>query len=277
MPEVAEITNKTGNIVYLGTGPFSTIGALPGGSLNLLNSAFSWTATGEEIRPKLVASPKIPQSLLPYKLLSTTTGSELHDISALLLIVLLLAVVSDRVVTDYHTTFEFKNWMRIKSNTNKLAQIKTSDPNSASIQAERLREISGLKVERLAEIFGISRTTYYKWISGSPLHDVHREHLLEVLPLVEEASQRLGSPATTNTWGKKPIDYLATQQYSIFRGFLLRERTGREVFQHLMPSNRVHRELSREDIENAHELLRPRTWRDEDNDVDIPSRDNEEV
>src|SRR5260221_678059 len=92
MPEVAEITNKTGNIVYLGTGPFSTIGALPGGSLNLLNSAFSWTATGEEIRPKLVASPKIPQSLLPYKLLSTTTGSELHDISALLLIVLLLAV-----------------------------------------------------------------------------------------------------------------------------------------------------------------------------------------
>jgi len=285
MPEVAEITNKTGDIVYLGTGPFSTIGALPGGSLNLLNSTFSWTATGEEIRPKLVASPKIPQSLLPYKLLSTTTGSELHDISALLLIVLLLAVVSDRVVTDYHTTFEFKNWMRIKSNTNKLAQIKTSDPNSASIQAERLREISGLKVERLAEIFGISRTTYYKWISGSPLHDVHREHLLEVLPLVEEASQRLGSPATTNTWlltpvspgGKKPIDYLATQQYSIFRGFLLRERTGREVFQHLMPSNRVHRELSREDIENAHELLRPRTWRDEDNDVDIPSRDNEEV
>jgi len=44
--------------------------------------------------------------------------------------------------------------------------------------AERLREISGLKVERLAEIFGVSRTTYYKWISGSPLHDIHREHLL---------------------------------------------------------------------------------------------------
>ncbi len=50
--------------------------------------------------------------------------------------------------------------------------------------------------------------------------DIHefesREHLLEVLPLLEEATQRLGSPTATNTWlltpvspgGKKPIDLL---------------------------------------------------------------------
>lgn len=145
------------------------------------------------------------------------------------------------------------------------------------IQAERLREISGLKVERLAEIFGVSRTTYYKWLSGSLLDDGHREHLLEVLSLVEEAAQRLGSPGATNTWlltpvspgGKKPIDYLTAQQYNTFRGFLLRAQAGREVFRPLAPSRLVYRERSREDIEDARERLRPRAWRYED-DVDTP-------
>ena len=148
------------------------------------------------------------------------------------------------------------------------------------IQAERLREISGLKVERLAEIFGVTRTTYYKWLSGSLLHDVHREHLLEVLSLVEEAAQRLGSPGATNTWlltpvspgGKKPIDYLTAQQYNTFRGFLLRAQAGREVFRPLAPSRLVYRERSREDIEDARERLRPRAWRYED-DVDTPGID----
>ncbi len=144
--------------------------------------------------------------------------------------------------------------------------------------AERLREISGLKVERLAEIFGVSRTTYYKWISGSPLHDIHREHLLEVLPLMEEAAERLGSPNAMNNWlltpispgGKKPIDYLAMRQYSIFRGFLLQVRTGREIFRPLPSASRVHQEISREEAEDTRERLRPRAWRDED-DVDIPT------
>src|SRR5260370_39723218 len=62
--------------------------------------------------------------------------------------------------------------------------------------AECLREIFGFKVERLAEIFGVSRTTYYKGISGSPLHNTHRKHLIEVLPLMEEAAERLASPKT---------------------------------------------------------------------------------
>jgi transcriptional regulator with XRE-family HTH domain len=148
------------------------------------------------------------------------------------------------------------------------------------IQAERLREISGLKVERLAGIFGVSRTTYYKWLSGSPLHDPHWEHLLEVLSLVEEAAQRLGSPGTTNTWlltpvspeGKKPIDYLTAQQYNTFRGFLLRVQAGREAVRPLAPSHLVYRERSREDIEDARERLRPRVWRYED-DVDTPGID----
>jgi len=159
---------------------------------------------------------------------------------------------------------------------NILNQTPSSDGNSASIQAERLREISDLKVECLAEIFGVSRATYYKWLSGSLLHNVHREHLLEVLPLIEEVVRRLGSPGTTNTWlltpvspgSKKPIEYLSTRQYNTFRGFLLRVRTGQEKFRPLTPSKLAYRERPREDIEDELERLRPRAWIDED-DEDI--------
>ena len=96
--------------------------------------------------------------------------------------------------------------------------------------AKHLESISGLSIEHLAEIFDISQTTYHNWLSGSPLDDVHREHLLEVLPLIEKALQRLGNSSAVSTWlltpvtpgGKNPIEYLSTRQYDIFRGFLLR-------------------------------------------------------
>ena len=197
---------------------------------------------------------------------------------------LVLAVASDRVVTDYHARFQIEDSMRARLPTGRASQISSPDTKSAYIQAERLREISGLKVERLAEIFGVSRTTYYKWLSGSPLHDVHREHLLEVLSLIEEAIQRFGSPGAMNIWlltpispgGKKPIDYLMMRQYSIFRGFLLRVRTGHEVFRALPPSHRVYQERSQEELEDARERLRPRAWRDED-DADTPGIDDKEV
>jgi hypothetical protein len=91
------------------------------------------------------------------------------------------------------------------------------------------------------------------------------EHLLEILPLIEEATQRLGSPTATKTWlltpvtseGKRPIDYLDTRQYNIFRGFLLRVRTGQEVFRPLKPSNRIYRERPLEEIKVELERLNP--------------------
>jgi DNA-binding transcriptional regulator YiaG len=280
MLKEAEITNQTG-IMYLRDGPYSNFGAAFSGTGNLLNPTFSWTATGEDSRPKPDVQPDISQSLLPYKLLSATAESELHENSVLLAVLLLLAVASDRVVTDYRATFEFKNWIQTKSHTSQLDQASTPDTNSASFQAERLREVSGLKVERLAEIFDVSRTTYHKWISGSPPHDAHREHLLEVVSLVEEAAQRLGSPSATNTWlltpvspgGKKPIEYLSSRQYNTFRGFLLRVHTGREMFRPLTPSSRVYKERSPEEVKDALERLRPRAWRDDD----LSDTDGEEV
>lgn len=275
----AEITNQTG-IGYLSEAPYSSTDVLPARNMILHYPTFSRTATGEDTKPKPGTQPKVSPDMLPYQLLSRTTGSELHGIQTLLQLIT-LAVASARALTDYHATFQIKDSMQTNLHTRSVDQALPTDTNSASMQAERLREISGLKVERLAEIFGVSRTTYYKWISGSPLHDVHREHLFEVLSLVEEAAQRLGSPGTTNTWlltpvspeGKKSIDYLAKKQYTIFRGFLLHVRTGREAFRPLAPSNRVYQVRSREEIEDAHERLRPRAWREEDDVVDASGID----
>jgi transcriptional regulator with XRE-family HTH domain len=266
----AEITDQTG-IVYFSGSSYGPIGTVPGSQIILHPLSFSQMRTGEDVRPKPGTQLKVSSDLLPYQLLSRTTGSELHDIQDLLLLLALL-VASDRVLTTYHATFQIKDSMQAKLHAKSADQTVSSDVNVASVQAERLREISGLKVERLAEIFGVSRTTYYKWISGSALHDIHREHLLQILPLMEEAAERLGSPNAMNNWlltpispgGKKPIDYLASRQYSIFRGFLLKVRTGREIFRPLPSSSRVHQEISREEAEDARERLRPRTWIDED-------------
>ncbi len=87
----------------------------------------------------------------------------------------------------------------------------------------------------------------------------------ELLALMEEATQRLGSPSAANAWlltpvspgGKRPIDYLAERQYTIFRGFLLRARTDQEMFRLLAPSNRIYKERSLEEVKDALERLRP--------------------
>jgi len=86
--------------------------------------------------------------------------------------------------------------------------------------------------------------------------------------LMSEALQRLGSQEALNTWlltpvspgVKSPIDYLNERQYTIFHGFLLQTRTGRERFYPLPPSNRVHQERPRVEFEDALERLRPRAW-----------------
>jgi transcriptional regulator with XRE-family HTH domain len=266
------------------TASYPVQNAVPGRTIDVHHPTFSYTRSGEvtgfipqtrgRISPNL---GRISPNLLPYLFLSATTGSELNDVD----LVVVVEKISEGVTTSDQITFEFKSWVRKRSIPKSVEQLLPSVINLASAQAKRLRKISSLKIERLAEIFGVSRTTYYKWIAGSTLHDEHREQLLEVLPLVEEALQRLGGPNATSDWlltpvspgGKKPIDYLAEREYSIFRGFLLRVRTGQEVFQPIAASKRVHIERSREEVEDALEQLRPRAWRDEDDESDVSDAD----
>lgn len=277
MIKEVENTNQTG-VVYLREDSQRSTGMIPGGRVNLLNPTFSVMGTGEDTRLKPHGEYKFHYDLLPYQLLARTTGSELHDFLALLAY-LGCTVVSDSILTHHQVTFEIADLGLMKLpilHESTIEQSASSGTSTASPQAERLREISGLKIERLGEILGVSRTTYSKWLSGSPLHSTHRERLLEVLSLVEEAVQHLGSSSATNTWlltpvspgGKKPIEYLAEREYATFRGFLLRANTSRGTMFHplISSSSRVRHERSHEEREARREQLRPRVWREEDND-----------
>lgn len=278
MIKEAEILDPTG-VIYVQENPYNALSAVLARSINVHNPAFSHRRTGEDTRFASQEYTEISPSLLPYHFLSMTTGCELPGID----IVVVVEKISEHMTTDFHIRFECKSWMQARSDVKSREQKWSSDTHTASIQAERLREISGLTIERLAEIFDVSRTTYHKWISGSPPHDAHREHLLEVLPLMEEAAQRLGSPNSTSTWlltpvspgEKKPVDYLAAREYALFRGFLLHIRTGQEMFRPLTPSSRIRKERSPEEIKAALERLRPRAWRDDEDMVPSDADDKD--
>lgn len=276
MIKEAKISYPTG-VMYTQEHSYNALNNVPARTVNVQNPAFSYAGSDQVTGYASQEKPEISSGLLQYRLLSMTTGYELRDVD----IVMVVEKISENITTNYLVTFEYKGWTRTKFDSDPRQSSRPITRYSASVQAERLREISGLTIKRIVEIFGISPTTYYEWISGSGLHDSHREHLLEVLPLMEQAARRLGSPHATSTWlltpvspgGKKPVDYLAEKEYDLFRGFLLRVRTGQEMFRPLTPSNRVHRERSPEEINAALERLRPRVWRD-DEDV-FPSDENE--
>lgn len=276
MIKEAKISYPTG-VMYTQEHSYNALNNVPARTVNVQNPAFSYAGSDQVTGYASQEKPEISSGLLQYRLLSMTTGYELRDVD----IVMVVEKISENITTNYLVTFEYKGWTRTKFDSDPRQSSRPITRYSASVQAERLREISGLTIKRIVEIFGISPTTYYEWISGSGLHDSHREHLLEVLPLMEQAARRLGSPHATSTWlltpvspgGKKPVDYLAEKEYDLFRGFLLRTRTGQETFRPLTPSNRIHRERSPEEINAALERLRPRVWRD-DEDV-FPSDENE--
>ena len=269
--EVDIMEQQTG-VVYTRENDLRHTQIAPGG--NLQPVAFSWTATGEDVQTKPDNQPNIPRDVLPYLMLSRTTGAELADCHNML-VVIVSDIASDALLTGYRTAFHSMNIVRTQFSTAHVHRTTLLDAHSTTRQAERLREVSGLTMERLAEIFFVSRMTYHKWLRGYLLNDAHREHLLEILPLMEEAAHRLGSPQAVSNWlltpvspgGKKPVDYLQEKRYAMFRGFLLRARTGKEKFHPLPLSNRVHRERPREEFEDALEQLRPRAWINEEDDI----------
>ena len=238
-------------------------------TINVQNPAFSYMKTDQVTGYTTQEEPAISPGLLQYHLLSITTGCELRALNPFAGVV---EKISENITADYVVTFEYKGWLRLRLEEEPEQLLRPGNTNSASEQAERLREISGLTVKRIAEIFDVSVTTYHKWMAASPLREAHHEHLLEVLSLMEQAAQRFGSPHATSTWlltpvspgGKKPVDYLAEREYELFRGFLLRVPTGQERFRPLPPSSRIHKARSPEEVNATLERLRPRLWVDDD-------------
>jgi DNA-binding XRE family transcriptional regulator len=127
---------------------------------------------------------------------------------------------------------------------------------------KQIQSLSGLSQVQLASLFGVTRQALYKWLKGYPCITKHKEHILDVSVCIKDAHQRLGSSQALNCWlltptspgGAKPLTYLSERRYDVFQGFLLRASA---------PSWRVYQERSPEDVRDARERLKPRSFRDD--------------
>ncbi len=103
-------------------------------------------------------------------------------------------------------------------------------PATAITPAEELRSVTGLAPGMLADLFGVSRTTFYKWIEGATPRDERFQHLVDVVTHVKDARQRLPSSVDFAAWlrtpispgAKTPLEYLREARFSVFRGLVLR-------------------------------------------------------
>ncbi len=273
MLNIADLTEPTGN-AYM---PGSCITDLITGSvIELGNYQLISDETGKSSRFVPPKRSDIIRDTLPYRLLASTTGADTYECRELLLIIG-TGVASHNSITN--TSFFLLETIpahperpgAVPSHSSQEPGLSRKKQEIAAV-ASGLRQSSGLDIESLAQIFKVSRATYHRWLRGLPVSKRHRDYLLEIQPLIEEAAQRLGSPEAVGTWlltpvspaGKKPIEYLAEKQYDLFRGFLLRQRTGKEQFRPLKPSRRIFQPRKREEIEDVREQIRPHTWYEDD-------------
>lgn len=229
------------------------------------------TATSEATYAALDSVQGYIRNTLPFEVAARITGAELPECSMFLFL-----VAQDTFSNSIQTNFQVVSSLPAEATQKRLQPTinieRQAERYSSQFQARRLREISGLTIEQVASIFGVSRVTFHKWMEGSQLSDRHREHLLEVLPLLEEALQRTGTPNTLGAWlltpvaasGKKPVEYLSSRQYNTFRGFLIRYGADQTLLRPPVSLGITYRERPREEVEDEMARLHPAISLDED-------------
>ncbi len=153
--------------------------------------------------------------------------------------------------------------------------IRTRTPEGDA--AARLREISGLQIGKLADLFGVARPTYYNWLNGVRPRGEHRDHLLFAAQFVEEAGRVLGEPRAVGAWllspspasGRIPIELLKNRQFDLCRALLTRGSGTRKA----LPVRTKHR-LSGQELRDAMERHSPRPSGE---DIGIPEGSGEDA
>lgn len=101
------------------------------------------------------------------------------------------------------------------------ASVVVVSPGTTEVVAEHpaaaLRELTQLPVERLADVFGVSRVTYYNWMSGKPIALDNLARLKTIVALLKQAKSFLHLQARDfGRWlitpvgpsGDSPLDFL---------------------------------------------------------------------
>lgn len=220
-------------------------------------------------------SPHVMQlvtcSTIPEALLSDSTGLAWLA-KSLLHVFLAYRDYRGQVLTDHGPDIQVEEPQTGRTSRPAKQRLPDDPSVAAATPAARLRELTRLDATRLGDIFDVSRVTYQQWVRNGTPHGGNGERLLEVLALVEDAAQRLGSPTAVREWlltptsagGKKPLELLTERRDHAFRGHLLRIESRKQRARPLPPSGRAWRPLSQEAFEDALERLRPRIRREED-------------
>jgi hypothetical protein len=147
--------------------------------------------------------------------------------------------------------------------------------STAATPAEEIRSLTGLSPALLASLFGVSRTTYYKWMEGATPRDARFQHLVEVLAHVKDAERRLAPKADIAAWlrtpvapgGPRPLDYLQQRRFSTFRGLVLRERSAGVELKAPLPSSLSAPPISRSQYMVASERINPSPRMEDDREL----------
>jgi transcriptional regulator with XRE-family HTH domain len=100
---------------------------------------------------------------------------------------------------------------------------------------DRLAALTGLEMEKLADLLGVSRATLYAWRGGAKPRGSKRDHLHQVAAVMEEVAQRVGGAREVAAWlltpsaasNRRPCDILRDRRYDICRSMLTRRAAAR--------------------------------------------------
>jgi len=134
-----------------------------------------------------------------------------------------------RVVVRYHRDWTTQEKKKI------AAALPAAEQTPEASAASRIREISGLEADKIADLLGVTRQGFYAWLGGTKPRGKRRDHLMQVLHIMEEAARRSGGPRETAAWlmtpsaasNRVPFELLKAHEYDLCRSLLTRSTTPR--------------------------------------------------
>ncbi len=131
--------------------------------------------------------------------------------------------------------------------------------------AERLRALTDLNVQQLADVFDITRGAFYGWLNGTSPRGERESHLLEALKFVETAARQLKDTQTLKQWlltpvapgAETPLHLMKQRRWRALQGLLVRARTPSSFLPTPQPLSGTVRQLSPDALRLEAERLSP--------------------
>ncbi|WP_309895854.1 helix-turn-helix transcriptional regulator [Archangium sp.] len=205
--------------------------------------------------PALRWSPTLPP-LGPFLETVTGTGSTLA---------LALLLFSPGRITDSHTLLRTQAFPHVALSPLADDASETGRLPRPVPPLMRLRELTGLTVKQLAEVFGVTRAAAHEWLNGTQPRGERQAHLLEALQFIETAAEQLQGQQELSQWlqtpvaagAQTPLQLMGERRWRALRGLLVSARTSASFARVPEPLPMPVSSLSPEALREARERLSP--------------------